>query len=125
MIHYSRLCMWAITIILLCSATYGTTITFDEVPSGTLLAGSSYYNDNYRVWFAAPFQAISYTELVWAIPHSGNNVFVWSDEERELLPYGGSVSFGYVTPAWAVYDLISSVGAYFSTQTGVMIRMTM
>jgi len=107
-----------------CPMAYGLTLTFDEVPSGTGLLGSSFYVTTYRVWFASPFQAVDHTDSTWGPQHSGTNVLAWDARDTSSLDLGGLIDFGYFTGAEADPDDIRSVGAYFSTQPGVMIAIT-
>ena len=105
---------------LLCSPAYSDTLTFDDVPSGTVLR-DSFYMDEYRVAFDSLFQATDHTASSWGLPHSGSNVLTWVSSEFE---YGAQINFGYFTGAYAELDDIQSVGAYFSTDVGVVVKIT-
>ena len=110
-------CIAALT--LCCSAAYCVTLYFDEVPSGTALWGSAYAL-SHRVSFSEDFQATDHTQSVWGPPHSGRNVLT-SVGNPYTNPW---IHFGYYTPVEADPDPIQSVGAYFGTQTGAMVRIT-
>jgi len=96
------------------TGTYGVTLTFDDVPTG--LFGLDYYYDAHGVFFCRPFQAADHSGSSWGPPHSGNNVLIW------VYPGGGSpdcidlVKDHQLLPAY-------SVGAYFSTEPGVVLEM--
>lgn len=119
----SIFCIVVTIMLMSCCVLNAATLTFDEVPSGTDLVGSPFYNNNYRVWFISPFQAIDNTNSKWGPPHSGANVLAWNSN-GEGLSLGGRISFGYTTPEWAVSDDITSVSAYFSTKPNVIIKVT-
>ena len=105
---------------LLCSAANGSVLTFDDVPSGTVLR-NSFYMDAYRVAFDSLFRATDHTGSPWGRPRSGSNVLTWQGEPGFR---SARVLFGYYTASSADPDDTLSVGACFSTQTGVMVRMT-
>ena len=106
--------------LLLSSVGYGVTLTFDEVQSGTALAGSSYYLAN-RVSFSDYFYAADHSESEWGHPHSGRNVLTafpisWNDVR---------IHFGRrVTQAPRDDDHVLSVLGYFSTSLGTQVRIT-
>lgn len=109
-----------IAAIMLCySAAYGVTLTFDDVPSGTVLWGSSYAY-SHRVSFSEDFRVADHSDSGWGPPHSGSNVLTSVGN-----PYGNPlILFGYYTGSEADPDAIQTVGAYFSTEMGVMVRVT-
>ena len=106
-------------LILVCPAAYGATLTFDEVPSGTVLWDSPYAY-SHRVWFSQDFRATDHRGSSWGPPHSGSNVLA-SVGDPDFNP---RVLFGYYTTSEADRDPIQAVGAYFCTQTGAMVRVT-
>lgn len=95
------------------------TLTFDDVPAGTRL-WDSIYAYGYHVSFSPNFVATDHSTSVWGPPHSGSNV-VASAEVPPLNPF---VHFGYFTPSGGEDDHIRLVGAYFSTDVNVMIKIT-
>ena len=113
----SKLIVCIVATVVCCSAAYGRTLTLDEFPSGTVLSDSSYY----RLSFLRNFQAIDHTLSSWGPPHSGSNVLtVVADPYYDIA----SVLFGRLLPTALDVDHIRSVGAYFSTDTGAMVRIT-
>ncbi len=117
----TKLAVYTMAALLLCSATYGGVLTFDDLASGTLV-GDSFYMDAYRVQFGPFFQAIDHTASPWGSPHSNPNVVRWIPTEP--IQIDPSILFGYFTSADADFDEISRVGAYFSTEQGAEVRMT-
>ena len=105
-----------------CSVAHSHTLTFDDVPSGTFLH-DTFYMDTYRVAFDSLFQAADHSASSWGLPHSGSNVLVWAGS-GSALELGGRILFGYYTAEYAEPDDVQSVDAYFSTDTGVMVRIT-
>ena len=102
-----------IVAIMLCySMTYASvTLTFDEFPSGTVLSDSSYS----RVSFSSDFQVTDHVGSLWGFPHSGTNVLT-------------STGMGWSSPHIAFgdpghLDRVESLGAYFSTDTSVVIGL--
>jgi hypothetical protein len=104
---------------LCCSAGYGVTLTFDDIPSGTMLWGSPYAYNN-RVVFVDYFLATDHTGSTWGPPHSGNNVLTLSGD----IGVNPFILFGRSTEAYTYRDSIQSVGAYFSTQSGAAVKIT-
>jgi hypothetical protein len=78
---------------------------------------------NYRVGFACPFEAADHTGSTWGPPHSGTNVLAW-ESSGSYLSLGGRINFGYLTSTTVDWDEVRSVGAYFSTDLGAMVRVT-
>jgi hypothetical protein len=113
-----KLSVYIAVIMLCCSAAYSVTLTFDDIPSGTVLGDSYAYNN--RVCFMEYFQATDHTSCTWGAPHSGNNVLSLSGN----ILVNPLISFGRYTGTYAQPDSIQSVGAYFSTQLGVMVKIT-
>lgn len=113
----TKFVVYIAAMIMSCSVAYGVTLTFDEVPSGTVLHFSSYASNN-RVFFSEDFRASDHTGSSWGPPHSGSNV---------LTSVGGAYSrilLGDITVNYAHFDAIQSVSAYFSTNAGAMVRIT-
>ena len=96
------------------------TLTFDDVPSGTVLRNSALYQDDYRVRFLSCFRATDHVGSTWGPPVSGTNVLTCD------LPVGYTplVIFGYSTPTYRERDPVTRVGMYVSTQNGVGIQIT-
>ena len=115
----TRLILCIAASILSSSAACGVTLTFDEVPSGTMLQGSA-YTYSHRVFFSKEFWATDHTGSDWGPPHSGSNVLTL------VGPFyvNPVILFGYFTSATVDPDPVQTVGAYFSTQMGVMVRIT-
>ena len=108
-------------VLLLCSITYAGTLTFDGIASGTKLQGSSYAYDN-RVFFSGDFRATDHSEWEWGLPHSGSNVLTsLGKPSPNTNPF---IGFGYFTTHDYDPDPVRSVSAFFSTQTGAMVRVT-
>ena len=108
-------------VLLLCSITYAGTLTFDEIPSGTILQGSSYAYDN-RVFFSGDFRATDHAGWDWGRPHSGSNVLTsLGKPSPNTNPF---IGFGYFTTHDYDPDPVRSVSAFFSTQTSAMVRIT-
>jgi hypothetical protein len=102
------------------SAAGGRTLTFDDVASGSRLR-SPLYRETYRVTFDDRFRATDHTESPWGPPHSGANVMTLPVD----VPAGpGIMLLGYFLPSYLEYDYATSIGGYFSTQTGVQVRIT-
>lgn len=90
--------------------SYAYTLTFDDAPMG-------YYKDHYGAGFAAGFQITDHSASIWGVPRSGNNVMTYS---WDSLSSGGGLKFRY--PTNEVYT-ITSLGAYFSTELGAVVRI--
>ena len=103
-----------IGVVVLCSAGHAVTLTFDEVPSGTVLSYT--YHD--RIQFAR-FQAADHTASLWGPPRSGSNVLAVTNTS-----YNPWIGFGYFPGGGFHPDPVQSVFGYFSTQTGAMVRIT-
>lgn len=102
-----------------CSAAYANTLTFDQAPSGVPLGDHSYAR-SHRVVFTG-FQATNHTGWTWGTPHSGNNVMT---STGAVYGHNPAIMFGVPSPGVPSWDHIQSVSAYFSTDVGVMIRIT-
>lgn len=88
------------------------TMTFDDIPQGW---GLNYYGVAYGVGFSG-LNIMDHTDSVWGSPHSGSNVIVCQE--------GWPSYYGMMfkdDPVGAIYAY--SVGAYFSTQPGVVLEM--
>ena len=118
-----ELTVYTLAIALCCCVARGSTLTFDEVPSGTSLLLSSYYMHHFRVDFTCPFEAADHTASTWGPPRSGTNVLAW-ESSGSYLSLGGRINFGYLTSTTVDWDEVRSVGAYFSTDLGAMVRVT-
>ena len=107
--------------IFLCSLGHAVTLTFDEVPSGTVLGTNTYtYPDGGVVAFSGDFRATDHTGSLWGPPHSPSNVLT------SVGPYSWPYSwimFGHGGPP--IYpDPVERVAAYFSTNVGAMVKIT-
>lgn len=100
-----------------CGRAFALTLTFEDIPPGQ---GLDYYKQQFRVTFSDGFAVQDHTGFSWGPPRSGANVLVFAGEAQ----YGGRVLFGEYSWAGDDPDDIRSVGAYFSTQTGVMVSIT-
>ena len=94
------------------------TLTFDEFPSGTELR-DSFYHEQYGARFSEGFWAVGHTDSNWGYPHSGSNVLMW---DGDYSP--GYLLFGHYTYSTMEPYSVYSVGAYFSTQPGAMVKIT-
>ena len=93
-------------------------LTFDDVPPrhGSL---GYYYQQAYGIAFSGDLYVTDHSASSWGPPHSGNNVLV-SNADWFLSQVGFK---------WGVYPVLyeplaCSVGAYFSTEPGVVLEMT-
>ena len=108
-------------VLLLCSITYAGTLTFDEIPSGTILQFSEYAYYN-RVSFSEEFRATNHVGWPWGTPHSGTNVLTSVEQSfPEIAPF---IHLGYFGPHDYDPDPVLSVAAFFSTQTDAIITVT-
>jgi hypothetical protein len=100
---------------------HARTLTFDDVEPGTVLESSALYRDTYRVRFLSTFQTTTHSGVSWGAPRSSPNVAalggVPGTENARLL-------FGRYTTISSDLDDVRSVGAYFSTDLDVQIRIT-
>ena len=106
------------TVLVLGSLACGATLTFDDVPSGTVLRGSAYAY-THRIWPSSDLQAIDHTASPWGHPYSGSNVLVSTGSFPPSI-----IGFGYFTTYSADWDHLQSLSAYFSTAPGAMIKIT-
>ena len=114
-----RLLAILLPLMLLGSGTYGVTLDFDSVLSGTRLDSSLYALAN-RVDFDS-FQAIDHSQSSWGLPHSPNNVLTaLASSLNESRIYFGR----RVTAAPRDDDHVQSVLAYFSTNLGSQVKIT-
>lgn len=112
-----RFLVWIAALMPFSSAAYATTLTFDEVPDGTVLRYSTYGADH-RVSFSDDFRASDHTGSGWGPPHSGSNVLTSSGSAYSRI------LFGHYTASDAEPDPAQSVTAYFSTELDAMVRIT-
>lgn len=109
-------------VVLLCSVSAQCrTLSFDDVPSGTALYYSTMYRDTYRVRFDPYFAVVDHTESTWGPALSEPNVAICSSYSEGYDP---RVFFGYATPAYADFDDVRSVRAFFSTAKDAVVRVT-
>jgi hypothetical protein len=118
---FTRLSVCIMISMLLCAAAKAIVVDFDAVPSGTVLQGSDYAYSN-RLSFSAEFRATDHTDWDWGRPHSGSNVL--TSVEQLCPPIYPFVHLGYFTTHDYDPDPVQSVSAFFSTQTGAMVRVT-
>lgn len=93
----------------ICTRACSFTLTFDDIPEGQ---GLRYYGDQYGVAIGGSYIA-DHSESTWGPPHSGYNVL-------RCLDIGGSIAFKWPNKLYSAYSL----GAYFSTEPGVVVRLT-
>ena len=110
----TRFAVCILGVMLSCSAAYAITLTFDDVPSGTALNYT--YSWSYRASFSGDFRATDHTGSAWGPPHSGSNVLTSVGSPSSWIAFG--------TGAPTYPDPVQSVGAYFSTNVGAMVRIT-
>ncbi|MEN6520651.1 MAG: PEP-CTERM sorting domain-containing protein [Armatimonadota bacterium] len=115
-----RLMLLILVVVILCcsSALWAYTLTFDEYSAGTELQYSSYEAD-YGATFLEGFKVADHTDFSWGKPYSGSNVLVW-DSSYNFARF----LFGHYTLSTAKPYSVCSVGAYFSTQPGTMVKIT-
>jgi hypothetical protein len=108
----------SIVIFFWCNLASGTTIRFDDIPSGTAPWHTAYP----RLSFSPDLVATDHTNSSWGPPHSPNNVLTWLGPPAEYNPF---VLFGYFPEGGDTdLDLAQSAAAYFSTDMGAMVRVT-
>jgi hypothetical protein len=112
--NVGRLLVLSIAIVLCCSVAQAYTLTFDDIPSGN---GLDYYKGVHGVTFASGFSVVDRAGSA----HSGTKVLTWACRESVgfIFADGFSGASGY----YPLHYTARSVGAYFSTDTGVVIRM--
>lgn len=111
----SKLFMLLVLAVGVCAQAHPYTLTFDDIPSGY---GLIYYGGQYGVAMGGGWYIADHSQSTWGPPHSGNNVLrYWWD----YLGTDAYISFkSYQRPSYSVYSL----GAYFSTEAGALLRMT-
>jgi len=106
---------WFVAALLLwASQAQGVTMTFDDIPAGQ---GLRYYWETWGVVFSNDFALLDHSSSTWGLPYSGTNV---------AAP-GASPGMGYSFLGLKNDDgplYASSVGGYFSTAPGAVVRMT-
>ena len=113
-----QLCVIFTIALLLTAPCWGDTVVvgFDDV-SGPLL---NHYRQTYGVVFANGARSESHAGSDWGPPRSGTNVLV-ADSVAEQF---GFASFALKWPYPSLHLLFAgSVGAYFSTEPGVVLQM--
>lgn len=104
-----------------CPTVAAYTLTFDDVPSGTMLSNSSMYYLDYGANFADSFQTADHTNSEWGKSLSSPNVVIWTGD-----PYSdfASLKFGHYT--WSSIEPcnVSSLDAYFSTDIDAVVKLT-
>ena len=118
---FTRLSVCIMISILSCSTAHAIIVNFDGVASGTVLQFSDYAY-SHRLFFSQEFRATDHTGSAWGLPHSGSNVL--TSTEQLCPPIPPFVGFGYFTTHDYDPDPVGSVAAFFSTQTGAMVRIT-
>lgn len=99
-----------------CSSTlWAYTLTFEDVPIGSDL---SYYQEQYLIGFVPGWNVIDHNGSDWGTPHSGSNVLMWGGNPI----FGAGFDFG-LDGIPSMHYSAQSVGAYFSTEPGVVIRL--
>lgn len=87
------------------------TMTFDDIPPGNDL---SYYDEQYGLWLIPGWEVV---EL------SGTNVLTWCGNPAFGAGFGfGSDPVDYPETTFLPYT-VQAVGAYFSTEPGVVLKM--
>lgn len=109
--------VWMLLVCVLCiagcgSASYGYTLTFDDIPSGQDLG---YYTTTYGVMFSKGFDVSDHSGATWGLPHSGSKVLTWTFDSK----YTARIEFGE-----SERYSIRSLGAFFSTDAGIVVKMT-
>jgi len=97
------------------------TLTFDEVPSGTVLGHSDIYRDFYGANFSEGFQAADHTYWTDNIARSSPNVLIWTGDIYSAF---AQLLFGHYTMSYAEPYGVSSLSAYFSTGIDSVVRVT-
>jgi hypothetical protein len=112
-----RILLTSIAVLTFCcsSALWAYTLAFDDIPIG---ANLGYYSDQYGVFFSS-WTSVDSATLGWGQSHSGANVAMWSGSPGT----GAFAWFGHRENGEPVYKSVSSLGAYFSTDTDAVIRM--
>ncbi len=103
-----------ILIVFACSSSsWGYVATFDDVPVGQDL---SYYLQLYGLSMAYGWHVVDSAASGWGTPHSGTQSVVWNGNSS-----GGAFGFGVDGVS---EHSVRSVGAYFTTQPGVLLQLS-
>lgn len=110
-----RLLLLCLALTLACCQAQAYTLSFDDVSTGA--DGLSQYTDTYGIMFLPGFAVMDHsgTTWSWGHPNSGDNVLVWTGDSR----YRARIEFGE-TQRYS----IRSLGAFFSTDAGIVVKMT-
>ena len=111
----TRIALCVVAVVLSCSAASAVTLTFDDVPSGTVLSGT--YADG--VAFSLQFQATDHSAAGWGPPHSGANVLTCVE-----AVYSPAIGLGYYEWEGCRPSPTRRVAAYFSTETGAVVAIS-
>ena len=113
----TRLIPWIAAILICLPMAYADTLTFEDVPSGTILSESPYVYQH-RI---APsnFIVSDHEASSWGLPHSGRNVLT----AHVAAPFA-IFGFGILGPSFADWDHVQSFSAFFGTNTSIQVRMT-
>lgn len=101
-----------IMMLMICvSQVQAVTLSFDDIPEGSDL---NYYGMRYGIGFSRAFDVADHTGSAWGPPHSGSNVLICPQTTgyHDLMFKDGSGPF-----------YANSIGAHFSTESGVVIEM--
>lgn len=96
-----------------CPILWAYTVTFDDIPAGGDL---TYYQYQYGLSFYGGWEVVDHSSSDWGQPNSGSNVLM-SNGNLNWIP---SLYFGV---DGSYHYNVQSVGAYFSTEPGTMLRM--
>lgn len=109
------LCVIALFLILLCfaSASCAYVVTFDDVSPGQNL--SSYYTA-YGLDMAHGWEVVDTGTAGWGVAQSGNQALIWNG----IPSFAAWFGFGDDGPN---QQGVRSVGAYFTTRPGVILKM--
>jgi len=97
------------------------TVTFDDIPPGGDL---SYYESEHGLALWGGWYVVDHMGSGWGQPRSGLNVLMWDWNPS----WAAGFSFGldptdYPDSSFLPYN-VRSVSAYFSTEPGIVLRMT-
>jgi hypothetical protein len=96
------------------SGLWAYTLTFDDIPTGQDV---SYYQQQYGLAMVPGWEVIDSVASGWETPRSGTQAVVWSGQSI----YATGFDFGFEDGV-SEYT-VRSVGAYFTTQPGVVLAM--
>jgi len=112
--NVARLLVISIAMVLCCSIVQAYTLTFDDIPSGNNL---EYYKGAHGLTFTSGFSVVDRAGSA----HSGTKVLTWAC--RGSVGFIFADAFSGASGYYPMHYTAHSVGAYFSTDTGVVIRM--